>query len=121
MEENISHEIVKWVKYDDKIKEYNDKCKLLKIEKDKIGEKILGNIDPQLKKNELPKYSINALNTTLVCQETKNYESFTNKFLSDCFKEYFDSEEKSKELLLFIRDKRKVTTKKTLKREYLMD
>ena len=50
MEENIFHEIVKWVKYDDKIKEYNDKCKLLKIEKDKISEKILGNIDPQLKK-----------------------------------------------------------------------
>ena len=33
MEGNISHEIVKWVKYDDKIKEYNDKCKLLKLEK----------------------------------------------------------------------------------------
>ena len=114
-------EIVKWVKYDDKIKEYNDKSKLLKAEKDKISDKILGNIDPHLNKCELPKYSINALNTRVICQETNSYEGFTNKFLCDCFREFFDSEEKAKELLIFIRDKRKVTTKKTLKREYLMD
>lgn len=121
MDNNISTEIVKWVKYDDKIKEYNDKCKLLKDEKDKISQVILDSIDPGLTKNELPKYSIEAMNTRLLCQETNNYEGLTNKFLCECFREYFDSEEKSKELLLFIKNKRQITKKKILKREYLMD
>tara|TARA_B110000902_G_scaffold222376_1_gene258509 strand:+ start:1252 stop:1617 length:366 start_codon:yes stop_codon:yes gene_type:complete len=121
MDLNISTEVVKWVKYDDKIKEYNDKCKLLKDEKDKISQVILNSIDPELNKNELPKYSIEAMNARLSCQETNNYEGLTNKFLCECFREYFDSEEKSKELLLFIKNKRQVTKKKILKREYLMD
>lgn len=118
---DINSEVVKWVKYDDKIKEYNDKCKLLRVEKDKIGVSILDNIDTSLEKCELPKYSIDALNARVVCQQNNSYEGLTNKLLAECFREFFDSEEKAKELLLFIKNKRGITKKTVLKREYMMD
>ena len=118
---DISSEIVRWVKYDDKIKEYTDKCKLVKEEKDKIGIKIMSQVDPHLEKSELPQYSIEALNARIVCHQTNNYEGLTNKFLCECFREYFDSEEKAKDLLLYIKNKREIKTKMVLKREYMMN
>ena len=118
---DISTEIVKWVKYDDKIKEYNDKCKVVREEKDKIGINIMSLVDSSLENSEMPKYSIDSLNTRVVCQTTNNYEGLTNKFLAECFREYFDSEEKAKELLLFLKNKRQVNKKMVLKREYMMN
>lgn len=117
---DISSDIVRWVKYDDKIKEYTDKCKLVKEEKEKIGIKIMSHVDPNLEKDELPQYSIGALNARIVCNQTNSYEGITNKFLCECFREYFDSEEKAKELLLYIKSKREIKTKMVLKREYMI-
>ena len=52
---------------------------------------------------------------------TKTYENYTNKFYMDCFTEFLGSEEKAKELIDFMKKKRKVETKITLKRGYIMD
>ena len=119
----MEEKIVQWVKYDDKIREYNDKNKLLRDEKDKLGVSIMEGLEIDETKNnkEMPQFKIESLNTRVLCHQSNNYEGLTNKFLGECFREYFNSEEKSKELLLFIKSKRQVNKKISLKREYLMD
>ena len=118
--------IVQWVQCDNQIKEYNDKMKEkikpVKQIRDKLSDEILQalNID-NLEKSQIPTFNIQALNTSIVPTVNNSYEGFTNKFLSDCFTEYFNSEEKAKELLTFMKGKRKVEKKYSLKRNHLMD
>tara|TARA_B110000027_G_C15812774_1_gene166435 strand:+ start:11 stop:370 length:360 start_codon:yes stop_codon:yes gene_type:complete len=111
-------ELFAWIQYDNKIKEYNDKCKTLREERDKVGENMIQSIQD---KDNLPKYNVTNLNTSLSFQNTKTYENYTNKFYTDCFTEFLGSEEKAKELIDFMKTKRKVESKITLKRGYIME
>ena len=122
----MEYKIVQWVQCDNQIKEYNDKMKKkikpVKEMKDKLGEEILQEINiTDLDKSNIPTFNIQALNTSIVPTVNNSYEGYTNKFLSDCFTEYFNSEEKRKELLTFMKNKRKVEKKYSLKRNHLMD
>jgi len=118
--------IVQWVQCDNQIKEYNDKMKEkikpVKEMRDKLGDEILQEINiSNLEKTQIPTFNIQALNTSIVPTVNNSYEGYTNKFLQECFTEYFNSEEKSKELLTFMKNKRKVEKKYSLKRNILMD
>lgn len=118
--------IVQWVQCDDQLKEYNDKMKQkmkpLKEMKEKIEQEIIDEIDvPNKEKGDLPTFNIPALQTSIKPQVNNSYEGITNKLLSECFKDYFGSEEEAKKLLLFIKSKRKVEPKYSLKRSQLMD
>ena len=122
----MESKIVQWVQCDNQIKEYNDKMKEkiapVKQMRDKLSDEILQEIDiGNVEKSNIPTFNIQALNTSIVPTVNNSYEGFTNKFLSDCFTEYFNSEEKAKELLTFMKGKRKVEKKYSLKRNYLMD
>ena len=122
----MESKIVQWVQCDDQIKEYNDKMKEkikpVKEMRDKLGDEILQEINiSNIEKSQIPTFNIQALNTSIVPTVNNSYEGYTNKFLSDCFTEYFNSEEKSKELLTFMKNKRKVEKKYSLKRNHLMD
>jgi len=122
----MESKIVQWVQCDDQIKEYNDKMKEkikpVKEMRDKLSDEILQEINiSNIEKSQIPTFNIQALNTSIVPTVNNSYEGFTNKFLSDCFTEYFNSEEKSKELLTFMKNKRKVEKKYSLKRNHLMD
>jgi hypothetical protein len=122
----MESKIVQWVQCDDQIKKYNDKMKEkikpVKEMRDKLGDEILQEINiSNLEKTQIPTFNIQALNTSIVPTVNNSYEGYTNKFLSECFTEYFNSEEKSKELLTFMKNKRKVEKKYSLKRNYLMD
>ena len=113
----MEQQIVSWVRYDNKLKEYNEKCKLLRKEKEKLSESILDSIDLTKNKSELPKYKISDLNVLITPSKTKSYEGYTNKYLSECFTEYFNSSEEAEKLLSFLKQKRKVEEKCVLKRE----
>jgi len=118
--------IVQWVQCDNQLKEYNDKMKEkmkpVKEMRDKLEQEIIVELDVQNKeKSELPTFNIQALNTCIVPTVNNSYEGYTNKFLTECFREYFNSEEEAKKLLLFMKDKRKVEKKISLKRSHLMD
>ena len=122
----MESKIVQWVQCDNQIKEYNDKMKEkikpVKEMRDKLSDEILQEINiSSIEKSQIPTFNIQALNTSIVPTVNNSYEGFTNKFLSDCFTEYFNSEEKAKELLTFMKNKRKVEKKYSLKRNILMD
>ena len=113
--------IVQWIHCDDKIKEYNNKSKPIKELKNKLGIEIMNEINISNKtKDNLPKFNIQSLNTSIIPQINNSYESYTNKFLKECYLEYFNSEEESEKLLSFIKQKRQVEKKYSLKRENLM-
>jgi len=122
----MDQKIVQWVQCDNQIKEYNDKMKgklkPLKERKDELEQDIIDELDvPNKDKSELPTFNIQALNTSIKPQVNNSYEGLTNKFLTECFKDYFGSSEEAKKLLLFIKDKRKVEKKFSLKRDILMN
>ena len=99
-----------------------EKLKPVKEMRDKLGDEILQEINiSNIEKSQIPTFNIQALNTSIVPTVNNSYEGYTNKFLSDCFTEYFNSEEKAKELLTFMKNKRKVEKKYSLKRNILMD
>ena len=113
----MEEQIVSWVRYDNKLKEYNEKCKLLRQEREKLSESILNSIDFSSDKNDLPIYKISELNVLITPSKTKSYEGYTNKYLSECFTEYFQSSEEAEKLLAFLKQKRKAEEKCYLKRE----
>jgi|TARA_B110000046_G_C12801078_1_gene317209 hypothetical protein len=118
--------IVQWVHFDNQIKEYNDKMKdkikPIKEMKDKLSDEILKDINiSEIDKSQIPTFNIQSMNTSIVPTINNSYEGYTNKFLTECFREYFDSEEEAKKLLLFMKSKRKVEKKISLKRSHLMD
>ena len=118
--------IVQWVQCDNQLKEYNNKMKEkiapVKQMRDKLSEEILQEIDiGNIEKSKIPTFNIQALNTSIVPTISNSYEGYSNKFLLECFSEYFDSDEKAKELIQFMKNKRKVEKKYSLKREVLMD
>ena len=122
----MDQKIVQWVQCDNQIKEYNDKMKEklkpIKEMKDELEQDIIAELDvPNKDKSELPTFNIQALNTSIKPHINNSYEGLTNKFLTECFQDYFGSEEESKKLLLFIKDKRKVEKKFSLKRDILMN
>ena len=118
--------IVQWVQCDNQLKEYNDKMKEkmkpVKEMRDKLSNEILQEIDvSNVDKSKIPTFNIQALNTSIVPTVSNSYEGYSNKFLLECFSEYFDSDERAKELIQFMKNKRKVEKKFSLKREVLMD
>jgi hypothetical protein len=125
---SLERNVVKWVHYDNKMKEYSEKIKVLRQERDSLSLSILDNLDvpDQVKNKDLPQFSIDALQTKVMCHKQRNYESLNYKFLTECLREYFQqdqtieqSEEKAKDVLLYIRQKRGYEEKMILKRDRL--
>ena len=122
----MDQKIVQWVRCDNQLKEYNDKMKEkmkpFKEMKDQLTQDILTELDIQNKdKSDLPIFNIQAMNASIKPHVNNSYEGLTNKFLTECFRDYFGSEEEAKKLLLFIKSKRSIEKKYTLRRELLMD
>ena len=118
--------VAQWVMYDDKLKEYADKSRKLRQEKDKMSQAILGNlkIPEGAEKHALPQYSIDSLNTKVLCHQSISYESLNYKFLRECLQDYFQDKHGepsviTDDILQHIRSKRKIDTKIILKRDSL--
>ena len=133
----MEQQIVQWVMYDNKLKEYADKSKRLRNERDSLQNDILNRLTiPSTTKNkDMPQFNIDALNTKLSCYQSTSYEAINFKFLKRCFTEYFLEKTKtteeseslalersdalSEELLNFIKERRSSEQKMTLKRDVL--
>ena len=118
--------IVQWVHCDNKIKEYNkkikDKTKPIKEMKDKLSKEILSELNiSESEKSNIPVFNIQSMNVSITPHVCNTYENYTNKFYKECFSEFLGSEEKAEELIVFMKNKRKIEKKISLKRDILMD
>jgi hypothetical protein len=121
----MDQKIVQWVQCDNQIREYNDKMKEklkpIKEMKDELEQDIIAELDvPNKEKSDLPTFNIQSMNTSIKPHVNNSYGGLTNKFLTECFQDYFGSSEEANKLLLFIKDKRNVEKKFSLKRDILM-
>ncbi len=125
---SIESNVVKWVHYDNKMKEYADKIKVLRQERDNLSSSILDNLDvpEEVPNKDLPQFTIDAMNTKVMCHKQRNYESLNYKFLTECLRGYFQktqtdehSEAIAKDVLQYIRQKRGYEEKIVLKRDQL--
>lgn len=125
----MDDEIVKWVHYDNKIKEYNQKLKALRQEKERLSDTIFDHyrvheIDSS---TSLPTFSIPQLGTSLHVQKTNHYGSLTYTFLRDSLEAYFEAHPlpsetpslTSEQIVEFIRERRDVESRVSIKRETL--
>ena len=118
--------IVQWVHCDNKIKEYNqkikDKTKPIKEMKDKLAEEIISELNiSESDKSNIPVFNIQSMNVSITQHVSNTYENYTNNFYKECFSEFLGSEEKAEELIVFMKNKRKIEKKISLKRDVLMD
>ena len=118
--DEIQKGIVEWIKYDSKIKEENLKIKEIKDGMKGIKEKqgqVSEKLIPLLESNNMEEHTFNIpqYKKSFCCSNTSVTEGMTYKFLESCFTAYFDSGEKSAELIQFIKVNRKKDTKVVLK------
>jgi len=136
--------VVQWVLYDNKLKEYAEKSKKLRQERDTVSQNIIDSIaipdpgsGPEGSGTEgsgelvLPQYSIESLNTKVLCHQSKTYDSLNYRFLTECLKDYFkdkldvhgqsETDAITADILQHIRSKRKITTKIILKRDIISE
>jgi len=111
--DEIQKNIVEWIQYDTKIKDEAQKMKGYKEKRDLIGDSLM----PLLEGNDLQEHTFNIpqYKKSFGCSESSSTEGMSYKFLETCFNEFFDSPDKSKELIQYIKDNRKKTTKRVFK------
>ena len=78
MEQNI----LKWIQFDNKIKEYNDKMKLLKEERDKISGSMIQEVSTN---SDLPVYNVTNLNTSIAFQKQMFMKIIQINFIKNKF------------------------------------
>jgi hypothetical protein len=120
----MEQSVVQWVLYDDKLREYAGKSKTLRQEKDKMSQSILDHlkIPDGTDKLGLPQFTIDSLDTRVLCHRSKSYEPLNYKFLRECLQDYFQDKHGepiviTDDIIQYIRTKRKTDTKIILKRD----
>ena len=113
--DDFNKNVINWVNYDNEIKKYSDKLKVLRSEKNSFEGEIISYIENNsLQDNifNLPSYSSKVQYNT-----NKSYETMSYKFLEDKFTKYFNDSGKASELLEFLKNERKCEHKISLKRQ----
>lgn len=110
LEKNIQN----WVILDNKQKILSEQLKSIRDKKNEIT----CTITDYYISNNITAPTIKISDGKLNLTEMKVANILSYKFLEDCFDEYFENSEKSKELLAFIKNKRSYTVTNTIKRLY---
>jgi diacylglycerol kinase family enzyme len=111
---NVEERIKRWVVLDNNHKKINEQAKTLREEKNGISTDIFN----YFAEKNIQSPTINISDGRLNFVETKQANIISFKFLDECFKEYFDDDAKSSELMEFIKSKRSFTTTSGIKRIY---
>jgi len=113
LEENIK----KWVILDNKIKEINNELKNIRFQKIKYNKTILEYIS----NNNLDNATIKINDGKLKFVNTNYSQPLTYKFIYDCLNKYHHNEDKSIEIINFIKAQREIKTMKEIKRYTITD
>jgi diacylglycerol kinase family enzyme len=110
----IEEDIKRWVVLDNNHKKINEQAKSVREEKNSISTDIFN----YFTEKNIKSPTINISDGRLNFVETKQANIISLKFLDECFKEYFDDDAKSSELIEFIKSKRTFVSTPSIKRNY---
>ena len=113
LEENVK----KWVILDNKIKEINNDLKNIRLEKIKYNKSILDYIST----NNLDNVTIKINDGKLKFVNTNYPQPLTYKFIYDCLNQYYHNQDKSIEIIRFIKAQREIKPVKEIKRYTITD
>ena len=116
---SFESKLLEWVLYDNKIKEYNEKVKKLKEDKNNINTDLLNHIVNNSLQDNIFKFTDSKVQ--LQYSKSQSYNPLTYKYLHSVFISYFEQtsnnpNEEADKLLEFIKTKRTTTDKELIKR-----
>lgn len=112
--ENFQENIKQWVLIDNETKKLREKIKILKEKQNNYNNSILNYIE----NNNLENATIEISDGTLKLQRSKQTSTLTYKFLEESLINYCNDENKAKEIVRFIKNKREIKYTNDLKRFY---
>lgn len=107
--------IKEWVAYDNQIKELNEKLKGLREKKNNLSNDIFNYVNEKNINNSVIKISDGKLKFSL----SKVQPQLTFKFLEQCLNEIISDNEKVKQILNYIKEKREIKYVEEIKRFYI--
>ena len=110
LQENVKN----WVLIDNNIREINEKLKHLREKRDNYN----NNIIRYLKDNNLDNPTIKINDGILKFTDTNYNQPLTFKYLEECCKEYFHSDNEANNFIKFIKSQRQQKNVKEIKRIY---
>jgi len=111
---SLEDNIKTWVSLDNEFRRINKKLQDIKSKKNEINDNILN----YFHENNINSPTINISDGKLQLIETKQANALTFKFLEECLNEYFEDEQKTENMITFIKSKRSYSLNQSLKRFY---
>lgn len=114
---NYNEAIQKWVQYDNKIKEYNEKLKPIREYKKKLEEKIID----FTKSNYLNDHTIKISDGMITFKEQSHPTPLSIKFIEKCLHDIIPSVESVNKIIEYIVSQRQQSEKIIIKRSFVIE
>ena len=111
---SIQSYVKEWVILDNNIKKITKEIIELRKQKTELND----NIFTYLKENNMTDTTINISDGKLNFGTTQSFTTLTFKFLEECLNDYFNDDNKTKEILKYIKNKRNINYTNNIKRTY---
>jgi len=117
--DTLQKNLLAWTKLDIELKELNKQCSDIRKKKDILQSEICPVIQSEKLDDNI--FSIPSLLTNIVIKEHKVSESLSYKFLEERLNDYFDTSDKTRLLLQYLKGNRKYETSYVLRSSILKE
>ena len=117
--DTLQKNLLQWTKLDLELKELNKKCSDIRKKKEILQSKICPIIQSEKLEDNI--FSIPALNTNILFKEQKSLESLSYRYLEEKLNDYFDTPEKTRLLIQYLKDNRKTDNSFILKSNFIKE
>jgi hypothetical protein len=111
---SFEESIKEWVTIDNKIKQLNEQCKLLRTTRNELTNKINNYVD----ENDLKHATVQISDGKLKFQSVKVTQPLTLKFIKECLDNCIQNESNVEKIINYIKENRKVEYIDDIKRFY---
>lgn len=111
---NFEQDVQEWVELDNKLKAYNEQIRQLRQKRSLLSD----NITSYIETNGLSNATVNISDGRLRFMNVKTPTPLTYKFVEQCLGEIISDEERVKQIINYIKEKREYRYSNEIKRSY---
>ena len=111
---NFEQDVQEWVELDNKLKAYNEQIRQLRQKRNLLSD----NITSYIETNGLSNATVNISDGRLRFMNVKTPTPLTYKFVEQCLGEIISDEERVKQIINYIKEKREYKYSSEIKRSY---
>ena len=112
---NFEEQIQSWVSLDNQLKAYNEKIRELRQQRNSLSD----NITSYIETNGLSNATVNISDGRLRFMNVKTPTPLTFKFVEQCLSDIISDEERVKQIINYIKEKREYKYSNEIKRSYI--